>query len=250
MYSAKVSFILGAMVLTGAARSVTAKLFFQLGFNHPLFVTLLYLAGQALSLIPYNVLNLLKKRGYNLIWDDHAVLPRLSKNVGDEESASTSSHQTDSRSDAHMEEGGGAASLDLDSKKTVDQLVESHGRKSSVRVRFANENGDAKAEDQDVESHRTVRFANENDCVKADDQDENSDAEAEDQDVKSHGRKTSVRFANESGRAKAEGQDVKSHGRISSRRKIMEKLSASVSTHGLPVYSRTRHCHDKLPWYL
>ena len=42
------------MVVTGAARSIVAKLFYQLGFDHPLFLTLLYLGGQALSLVPYN----------------------------------------------------------------------------------------------------------------------------------------------------------------------------------------------------
>jgi len=55
MYSPYVSFVLGGMVVTGAARSIVAKLFYQLGFEHPLFLTLLYLFGQALSLVPYNI---------------------------------------------------------------------------------------------------------------------------------------------------------------------------------------------------
>ncbi|KAL7475922.1 hypothetical protein ACHAW6_001815 [Cyclotella cf. meneghiniana] len=53
MYSPVVSFVLGGMVITGAARSVTAKLFYQLGFEHPVFLTFLYLIGQSLSLFPY-----------------------------------------------------------------------------------------------------------------------------------------------------------------------------------------------------
>ena len=53
MYPAYVSAILGCMVVTGAARSILAKLFFQLEIADPIFVTLLYLGGQAFSLIPY-----------------------------------------------------------------------------------------------------------------------------------------------------------------------------------------------------
>ncbi len=55
MNSPYISFILGGMVITGAARSIVAKLFYQLGFEHPLFLTLLYLMGQTLSLVPYNI---------------------------------------------------------------------------------------------------------------------------------------------------------------------------------------------------
>lgn len=81
MHTAKVSLILTGMVLTGAARTVTAKLFFQLGFDHPLFLTLLHLTGQALSLIPCNILVKLSNHDYHLIWDDNALLPRFSKFV-------------------------------------------------------------------------------------------------------------------------------------------------------------------------
>mmetsp|Transcript_31292 Transcript_31292/g.64442 ORF Transcript_31292/g.64442 Transcript_31292/m.64442 type:complete len:456 (-) Transcript_31292:84-1451(-) len=55
MQSSYISFILGGMVVTGAARSIVAKLFYQLGFEHPLFLTLLYLMGQTFSLVPYNI---------------------------------------------------------------------------------------------------------------------------------------------------------------------------------------------------
>jgi hypothetical protein len=55
MYSYSVSLILIGMIFTGAARSVLVKLFYQLGFRCPLFVTLLYLLGQSLSLIVYFV---------------------------------------------------------------------------------------------------------------------------------------------------------------------------------------------------
>ena len=53
MYSARTSVILLCMVVTGAGRSVGVKLFYQLGYNNPLFVSLLYLLGQSLSLVVY-----------------------------------------------------------------------------------------------------------------------------------------------------------------------------------------------------
>jgi hypothetical protein len=52
-YSGTTLLILIGMVVTGAARIVSVKLFFQLEFQSPLMVTLLYLAGQSLSLIVY-----------------------------------------------------------------------------------------------------------------------------------------------------------------------------------------------------
>ncbi len=55
MYSLRVSLVLACMVVTGASRSVAVKLFYDLGFRNPLFVTILYLTGQGLSLIVYLV---------------------------------------------------------------------------------------------------------------------------------------------------------------------------------------------------
>ena len=55
MYSLRVSLVLACMVITGASRSVAVKLFYDLGFRNPLFVTLLYLTGQGLSLVVYLV---------------------------------------------------------------------------------------------------------------------------------------------------------------------------------------------------
>ena len=55
MYPLCVSLVLACMVLTGASRSVAVKLFYDLGFQNPLFVTILYLTGQGLSLIVYLV---------------------------------------------------------------------------------------------------------------------------------------------------------------------------------------------------
>lgn len=54
-YSRSVWQILIGMVVTGAARSVAVKLAYQCGFTAPLTMTLLYLFGQALSLLVYFV---------------------------------------------------------------------------------------------------------------------------------------------------------------------------------------------------
>lgn len=55
MYAFAVSLILIGMILTGAVRSVLVKMFYQLGFQSPLFVTMIYLLGQSLSLIVYYI---------------------------------------------------------------------------------------------------------------------------------------------------------------------------------------------------
>jgi drug/metabolite transporter (DMT)-like permease len=55
MYSRRVIAILVCMVVTGAARSVVIKLFYQFALEKPIFVTLLYLLSQTLSLFGYAV---------------------------------------------------------------------------------------------------------------------------------------------------------------------------------------------------
>lgn len=64
MYPLCVSLVLACMVITGASRSVAVKLFYDLGFQNPLFVTILYLTGQGLSLIVY----LVSRRDINGCW--------------------------------------------------------------------------------------------------------------------------------------------------------------------------------------
>lgn len=53
MYSLQTSLIILGMVITGTARSVGVKVFYQLGFDNYLLVALLYLLGQSLSLLVY-----------------------------------------------------------------------------------------------------------------------------------------------------------------------------------------------------
>lgn len=54
MYSVKVPFIIAAMVITGAMRSVAVKIFFQMGFEKPYFVTMLFhIAGLPAFVVHY-----------------------------------------------------------------------------------------------------------------------------------------------------------------------------------------------------
>ena len=54
MYFCRILTVLVFMiVVTGAAHSVIVKFFYQFGFKKPFFVTLLYLLGQAISLLVY-----------------------------------------------------------------------------------------------------------------------------------------------------------------------------------------------------
>lgn len=80
MYSFKVFVVLISMIISGAGRSVAVKLFYQLGFENPLFVTLLYLCGQALSLVVYY----LSRR-----WDTNDTSPKWIE-ISKEESIVTS----------------------------------------------------------------------------------------------------------------------------------------------------------------
>ena len=56
MYSACVSFILVGMICAGASQTVAARALLQSGFEYPLFLSILYHAGQSLSLISYVVI--------------------------------------------------------------------------------------------------------------------------------------------------------------------------------------------------
>ena len=277
-------------MVTGAARSVTAKLFYQLGFNHPLFLTLLYLTGQALSLVPYNIVMLLRRRGYHLIWSDHAKIPRLSKEVGEEESVSIPSrhtlrtqqtsadYSTPCANDEMETKSQNAASLD--GNMVLDQDEESQSRKSSVG--FASDEGTNASNDV---GRKSISFA---------DGTKESDGTAM-EDQESQSRKSSVRFASDEGTnasnnvgrksisfadgTKESDGTVMEEGRseVTDRSKSVDPVTSeetvkkpsllalssrmssktldiarliSASTHGLPSHSRTRIFHAKIPWYL
>ena len=88
MYPLAISLVLIFMIITGAARSVAVKLFYQLGFQSPLFVTLLYLFGQSLSLIFYFVSVQVKRAKHpkelgddEYIYNDYQVY-ELNRNEG------------------------------------------------------------------------------------------------------------------------------------------------------------------------
>eukprot|EP00984_Skeletonema_dohrnii_P028361 scaffold18329_cov72-Skeletonema_dohrnii-CCMP3373.AAC.1 len=106
---------------------------------------------------------LLKKRGYHLVWDDHAILPRLSNRIEEEESVIISSRHTVrtrqtivdyTTPDNEMERGESVASLDFN--KAKDQDAESQRRKSTVSVRFASEEG---ANNTSIAARASISFA-------------------------------------------------------------------------------------------
>jgi len=235
MYSAKVSFILGAMVLTGAARSVTAKLFYQLGFNHPLFLTLLYLIGQALSLIPYNIMVLLKNCGYHLVWDDHAILPRMSKIAAEEEQSVSITIADNATPDDELERGGIVASLDKSEAKDEEAEEESQ------RQKFASEDGT----NTSSAARASISFA---DGTKESD---GAGAVMEDHHEAQGKSSTSLDPVNtsENMAKKPSLLDRAKSARMSSKT-LDTARRISASTHGLPTHSRTRNCHASIPWYL
>lgn len=69
MYSLQTSLIILGMVITGTARSVGVKIFYQLGCDNPLLIALLYLVGQSLSLVVHGVTKCTSAR------DDHDYAP-------------------------------------------------------------------------------------------------------------------------------------------------------------------------------
>jgi hypothetical protein len=75
-YSTSVWSILLGMIVTGAARSIVVKLAYQSGFEAPLTITLLYLTGQALSLLVYAIRK--KIHGYDTLPNDVLVLSKQS----------------------------------------------------------------------------------------------------------------------------------------------------------------------------
>ena len=56
MYTACISLILVGMICAGASQTVAARAILQSGFEYPLFLSILYHAGQSLSLITYVVI--------------------------------------------------------------------------------------------------------------------------------------------------------------------------------------------------
>lgn len=85
MYSAKVSFIIFAMVLTGAMRSVAVKIFFQMGFEKPYFVAVLFhIAGLPAFVVHYLYrCSIIRKRRLQSIMDV-SVLPSQRSQRGDQ----------------------------------------------------------------------------------------------------------------------------------------------------------------------
>lgn len=289
MYSAKVSFIIGGMVLTGAARSVTAKLFFQLGFNYPLFLTLLYLAGQSLSLVPYNIWVRLRKSGYEFVWDA-TVFPRLKRQSSppDHSQISDSSKRScrsrpslqdyadpDWEAEEEEEENNQSA---LQLPSLTYHTEQGQGETSTVdRIDIAEKDQN---EDSNQRRKSSITFAvsDDNSAQMKASSDYHIIDIKENQNVAEgqKRRKSSVRFSSDEPTSQNNSSDQieeingcdddnnddtkeEQHvGRNSNKFRLSQMSSrtfasmkrVSESIHGLPKYSRTKHLHQKIPWYL
>jgi hypothetical protein len=107
------------MIVTGAGRAVGVKLFFQLGYDNPFYVTVMYLCGQSMSLVVYLITKHLshthccnyyekmstpedsvEKGGSNLISDDY----QLGADIGESDAVfvvSASKQQYDRQGSSH-----------------------------------------------------------------------------------------------------------------------------------------------------
>lgn len=287
MYSAKVSFIIGGMVLTGAARSVTAKLFFQLGFNYPLFLTLLYLAGQALSLIPYNIWVGLRKSDYEFVWDEQTLFPRLKRQSLPDHSQISDSSKRSYRSRTTLEDHANPdweeekkeeekqSPLTYDTEQNQSETSTLERRKSSITFAVSDDNSaqtktspdfhiiDIEEDQNVIEDQKrrksSVRFSSDeatsqsnssalieetNDC-----NDDNDNNTKEKQHAGINLSSTSLDPSAEKNGGNKNGPNQIRLAQMSSRTfASMKRVSESI--HGLPKYSRTKHIHQKIPWYL
>ena len=283
MYSAKVSFIIGGMVLTGAARSVTAKLFFQLGFNYPLFLTLLYLAGQSLSLIPYNIWVRLRKSGYEFgprlkrqsPPPDHSQISDSSKRScrsrpslqdyanpdweeeKEEEENNQSALQLPSLT-YHTEQVQGETSIvdRIDIAEKYQNKDSNQRRKSSVTFAVSDDNSAQMKASSDYhiidieENHNvvegqkrrksSVRFSSDEPTSQ-----NNSSAQIEETNGCDDGNNDDTKEEQHVGRNSNQFRLAQMSSRTFA---SMKRVSESI--HGLPKYSRTKHFHQKIPWYL
>eukprot|EP00578_Thalassiosira_sp_NH16_P006829 CAMPEP_0181115524 /NCGR_PEP_ID=MMETSP1071-20121207/21476_1 /TAXON_ID=35127 /ORGANISM="Thalassiosira sp., Strain NH16" /LENGTH=551 /DNA_ID=CAMNT_0023199733 /DNA_START=56 /DNA_END=1711 /DNA_ORIENTATION=+ len=287
MYSPYVSFVLGIMVVTGAARSIVAKLFFQLGFEHPLFLTLLYLAGQALSLIPYNIWRYSCGRSIDDDDDDDASLEKAEDDPQEEEARRRQSRgearRVSRRSSTRFAEsifslkGDPEAELFFEEDAIVGERrhsikkniaatttkpgsireVTEDGQQEPVKkssIRFADESVD---EEQQVEPIAAIEDGQDQPVKKSSIRfDESADKDqveitAGQEPIK----KSSIRFADESNDQEPTpgGNDSTKQSATSSTATTnsnRSKMSRSVSVHGLPTESRTAAFVNRIPWYV
>lgn len=267
MYSPYVTFVLGSMVITGAARSIVAKLVYQLGFERPLFLTLLYLAGQALSLVPYNLWRChVRRKGGDEADDDNGD---VEASVGeDPDSCKSDDELTTSARDRIK-----SAALDS-SLRFAKQLFTN--KPDEERESFAeggsSENADrSKLKNQDESGARTDEEpggesrqpASKSSPSKA--QDGNEDRPQQEQAMSAFYKESVPVGDEEQQRGQSNSENV-GGARIISRPSVRTvpfstaqrqrksknrrvKRSNSVSWHGLPEQSRTERLVSSVPWY-
>mgnify|MGYP000066293003 CR=1 FL=1 len=258
MYSTYVSFVLGCMIITGAARSIIAKLFFQVGFDHPLFLTLLYLGG-ALSLVPYN------------LWvyfcacddddeendDDENRCNSVEKEIS---SSAIAIDTTTTRSQRLGQSVRRSSYIFAQSIFTVSQQSSSDDGQSSQRrqrrhstqaiinvggrttggeicnnIQVSNRNRRASA--PVIHSELRMAQVDSNAIIIEEEKVEEGECDIEEEEA----QECNPHTKNHHSTNQTKPPQRKSH---------MSSLSKSVSVHGLPSESKTKNCISKIPWYL
>ena len=212
MYSTYVSFILGCSVIAGATRTIVAKLFYQFGFENPLFLILLSLAGQAFSLVIYN------------IWRYSCVVSSITNdsncNSRDDESSRscTLDHTTTTISQRRISP---SKSSQFTQAVFTSQFSTSEGGKSSIRT---HTDMNAELEIPDVNSSGGI----------LDEEEEVEEEECHIDIEGSHIQNITIQ--------QTKSQQI--------HRLSLRPIGESVSKHGLPSESRTKKYISCIPWYL
>ena len=115
------------MIITGAIRSFTVKLAYQSGFRAPLTITLLYLAGQALSLFAYVIQKRVQQWSFAR-WYDVLVTAENVHTHSEQQLVSNDYHrQTDARKALHENQSipipkGSSHGLTIESEQRIQWI--------------------------------------------------------------------------------------------------------------------------------
>lgn len=218
------------MVVTGAARSIVAKLFYQLGFDHPLFLTLLYLGGQALSLVPYN------------FWR-YFCNSREDENNSGEDELGASSTAIDVLANSQKK-------LNQDTLPSTTTRRQSAIRESSHRfaqsIFTASHASQHSSQCHSSSAHDSLQIQRADNAISAAAAAAVSNENENDNNIESNTRTVEQQDEHKCNDASVEnGHENK---RVKARKS--KRLNVSVSVHGLPSESRTEGLISKIPWYI
>ena len=259
-------------MVSGAARTIVAKLFYQLGFEHPLFLTLLYLSGQALSLVPYNIWRYFRRKGSLneeeedegsvVIIESHLSLSvRFAQSIFTNESDREAS--TERRNAAHTSgtsatthhEGNDNVVISMSSGASDKELQGGHGtiRKRGSSLQNDNhslsltstreqQSGPGKASSKQLTpalSYNNNHVPKENGSMTASDKKDDNNA------MQNGEKEREQTLQNSNHSSVFEGEQPLQNSNHDQRISYL-----SVSVHGLPTQSRTEPFIRKIPWYI